>query len=189
MCGRFALYDTKRSKIRISHNMFGKNYNIAPSSIVPIIVNYNEIRLISWSFKVPWADNLKIINARSETLDKKKIFLNAKRCIFIANGYFEWLKKDRLKIPYYHTFKNKMMYFAGIYNNEGACIITRKSYHMKFKVHNRQPVILQYKDFANWFDSEHNYNCEHSQDMDIFEVTCEVNSTKNNTPNNVKRIK
>ena len=81
-----------------------------------------------------------------------------------------------------------MMYFGGIFNEQGACIVTRQSYTMKVEVHHRQPVILQYNDFEKWFASEHDYTCEHSQDMDIFKVTSKVNSPKNNAPDNIEQI-
>ena len=89
MCGRYALYDTSKSEFKIAHNLVGQNYNITPSASVPVVINNDEVKLVSWTFKVPWADKLNIINARSETLETKKIFQNAKRCIFIANGHFE----------------------------------------------------------------------------------------------------
>ena len=188
MCGRYALYDTSKSEFKIAHNLVGQNYNVTPSASVPVVINNGEVKLVSWTFKVPWADKLNIINARSETLETKKVFQNAKRCIFIANGYFEWLRKDKVKIPFYHTFKDQMMYFGGIFSDQGACIVTRQSYPMKVEVHHRQPVILQYNDFERWFASEHDYTCEHSQDMDIFKVTSKVNSPRNNAPDNIERI-
>jgi putative SOS response-associated peptidase YedK len=188
MCGRYALYDTSKSEFKIAHNLIGKNYNITPSTTVPIVVDNNEVKLVSWTFKVPWADKLNIINARSETLITKKVFLNAKRCIFIANGYFEWLRQDKVKIPYYHTFKDQMMYFGGIFNDQGACIVTRQSYPMKVKVHHRQPVILRYDEFESWFALDHDYTCKHTEDMDIFEVSNRVNSSKNNALSNIERI-
>ena len=188
MCGRYALYDTSKCEFKLSHNLVGKNYNITPSAKVPIVVNNTEVKLVSWTFKVPWAHNLNIINARSETLETKKVFQNTKRCIFIANGYFEWIRKDKIKIPFYHTFKDQMMYFGGIFNDQGACIVTRKSYPMQVEVHHRQPVILRYNDFGSWLALKHDYSCKHSQDMDIFEVGTKVNSPRNNTPEIIEQI-
>ena len=188
MCGRYALYDTSKSKLKIAHNMVGKNYNIAPSEMVPVVVENNELKLIAWTFKAYRADKLNIINARSETLDSKIVFKNAKRCIFIANGYFEWLRQDKAKIPYYHTFKDQMMYFGGIFNDQGACIVTRQSYPMDSNVHHRQPVILCYDDFTSWFALDHDYTCEFSRNMEVFEVSTQVNSPKNNAPGNIERV-
>ena len=188
MCGRYTLYDISKSKLKIANNLIGKNYNITPASVVPVLVGNNKIKSVVWTFKVSWAKKLSIINARSETLESKAIFKNSKRCIFIANGYFEWLRWGKVKKPYYHTFKDQMMYFGGIFNDEGACIVTRKSYSMDVNVHHRQPVILRYGDFERWFSFEHDYNCDHSRKMKIFEVSPQVNSPKNNAPSNIERL-
>ncbi len=188
MCGRYALYDISKADFQIAHNLVEKNYNIMPSATVPVVVENNEVMLVRWTFKVPWSEKLNIINARSETLDTKKVFKNAKRCIFIANGYFEWLRRDKDKIPYYHTFRDRMMYFGGIFNDYGACIVTRQSYPAKVRAHHRQPVILEYNGFFNWFNSSHDYECKHSQDMDIYQVSNKVNSPKMNLPDNIKKI-
>ena len=146
------------------------------------------MKLVKWTFKVPWAEKLNIMNARSETLETKRVFQNAQRCIFIANGYFEWCGHDKVKVPYYHTFKNQMMYFGGICNGEGACIVTRKSYPLKVKVHHRQPVVLKYHEFSSWFALEHDYTCEHSRHMDVYEVSPKVNYPKNNSPSNIEKV-
>ncbi len=188
MCGRYALYDTSKLDFEIDQNMAGINYNIAPSAIVPVIVENNEVKLVNWTFKVSWAKNLNIINARSETLETKKVFQNAKRCIFLANGYFEWLRKGKTKIPYYHTFHNQMMYFGGIFNDHGACIITRESHPMKVEIHHRQPIILKYEEFACWFALKHDYKGQQNRDMDIYKVSNKVNSPKNNSLDNIARI-
>ena len=188
MCGRYALYDTSKLDFEVAHNLIGISYNIAPSMKVPVIVENNEVSLVNWTYKVPWAKNLDIINARSETLEKKPVFRNAKRCIFIANGYYEWLQTAEGKVPYYHTFRTRMMYFGGIFNDYGACIVTRQSQSMKVDVHHRQPVILNYQEFSNWFDLKHNLTCEQNRDLDIYRVSNKVNSPKNNSPDNVAQI-
>ena len=74
MCGRYALYDRSKSEFKIAYNLVGQNCNITPSATVPIVVNNNELKLVSWTFKVPWADKLNIINTRSETPETNKVF-------------------------------------------------------------------------------------------------------------------
>ncbi len=188
MCGRYALYDISKAEFYIPQNMVGINYNISPGTSVLVVTENYDVKLTHWTFSVAWAEKLRIINARSETLEIKKIFQNTKRCIFIANGYFEWLRERREKKPFYHTFKDRMMYFGGVYNEHGACIITRPCYRLKMEIHQRQPVLLRYKDFSNWFSSKHDYSCEHSKDMHIYRVSSIVNSTKNNSEENISEI-
>ena len=188
MCGRYALYDASKSEIKIARDLTDKNYNVLPSSMVPVVNDDYELNLVTWSFKVPWAEKLNIINARSETLETKKIFQNSRRCIFIANGYFEWLTRGKTKVPFYHTFRDKMMYLGGILNDLGACIVTRQSYRMEFEVHHRQPIILDYHDFDRWFTLRHDYSCEHTCNMNIYEVSPKVNSPNNNSAENIQPI-
>ena len=82
MCGRYALYDTAKSDLEIGHNLVGKNYNIAPLAMVPVIKDNNNIELVRWAFKVAWDTKLNIINARSETLASKLAFQNT---FYLAN--------------------------------------------------------------------------------------------------------
>ena len=188
MCGRYTLYKNLNLDFQIPNNLMGKNYNITPYTRVPVVLKNGQVKLIQWTFKVSWLPKLSLINARSETLKTKKIFQNTKRCIFIANGYFEWLKKIKVKIPFYHTFENEMMYFGGIYNETGACIVTRESYALRVTVHHRQPVILRYHEFQNWFDLKHDYCCRHSKNMLVYQVSNKVNISKNNSADNIRRI-
>ena len=88
MCGRYALYDISKAEFYIPQNMVGLNYNISPGTSVPVVTESYDVNLSYWTLSVAWAEKLRIINARSETLEIKKIFQNTKRCIFIANGYF-----------------------------------------------------------------------------------------------------
>ena len=183
MCGRFTLYDFSKSKLNIKRKVI-PNYNIVPNSNVLVIDRNNIITQVKWGISVSWSKKINIINARSETLDEKKIFSKTQRCIFLANGYFEW-KRDKVKTPYYHTFKNNMLYFAGIKNGDEACIVTRQSYSNTNIIHERQPVILDYLDFDKWFLRNHNFECLNTKNLLIFRVSTEVNNPKNNTIHNI----
>ena len=184
MCGRYALYDTSKSRLNLPSNIV-PNFNICPSTKVLIINDQKRPVFIEWNIRAPWSRTLRIINARSETIDKKKAFQNLHRCVFVANGYYEWKCVQNKKIPYYHTFEDSMMYFAGLMNSDGACIVTRPSYPQIAEVHSRQPVILNYNTFDNWFKKTHNYESENSEKMKIFKVSITVNSPKYNSIKNL----
>ena len=185
MCGRFVLYDN--SKFNFEYN-FIPNYNVCPGSKVFILKNDRKIIKVKWSITPPWTDKIEIINARSETLESKITFKNAERCIFIANGYFEWKSDKSKKIPYYHTFKNGIMFFGGVFDSTGACIVTRQSYPKISKIHHRQPVILKETDFSCWFEKNHDFSCDFSDKMIIYPVSRKVNSPYNNSVENIIRI-
>jgi len=187
MCGRYTLYDTLKSKL-YSHIDIEPNYNVCPSSKVLIINNKMEIEYGLWSMKSSWSDQINIINARSESLDTKNMFKNTERCILIANGYFEWKKMSSGKIPYYHTYSNNMMYFGGVKNTSGICIVTRNSYKNISYIHHRQPVILGYEDFEKWFQKKHDYSSEVSKNIITYKVSNTVNKPINNSIKNIEKV-
>ena len=114
-------------------------------------------------FIINGPNKIEIINARSETLKSKTSFQKVNRCIFLANGYFEWKRENSKKIPYYHTFKEKKMFIGGIYDLTGACIVTRESYPKLAKIHHSQPILLKHADFDNWFKDSHDFKCNFSE--------------------------
>ena len=185
MCGRFVFFDNFQLNFE---DEFIPNYNVYPGSKVFIIRNDRKIIKVKWSLIPKWADKIEIINARSETLENKVSFKKTERCIFIANGYFEWKRDHSKKVPYYHTFKNDMMFFGGIFDSTGACIVTRQSYPKISKIHHRQPVILKKSDFISWFKKNHDFTCNFSEKMIIYPVSSNVNSPFNNSINNIIRV-
>ena len=55
---------------------------------------------MKWGITPSWSKSkINIINARSETLQEKDDFKNSLRCIFIADGYYEWKKDKTYKRP------------------------------------------------------------------------------------------
>ena len=187
MCGRYTLYDISKYELNVDIDI-KPNYNIAPASKVLIINQKMDLEYVYWSIKPSWSEKINIINARSETLETKNIFRNADRCVFIANGYFEWKRHSSKKIPYYHTYLDRMMFFGGIKLGDRACIVTRSSYPNIEIVHNRQPVFLEYDTFNNWFNKNHNFECYNSSKIEIYEVSDRVNNPANNLCKNIEKF-
>ena len=109
MCGRYAIYNKK--KIKDIYNIdIDLNYNVSPGNNILILdCNYVPRKMI-WKFSPIWSNkNFNIINARSETLHVKNSFKNTLRCIFIADGYYEWKEDINYKKPFY-IFKNLVSY-------------------------------------------------------------------------------
>ena len=101
----------------------------------------------------------------------------------------EWKRVDQNKIPFYHFLSDEIMFFAGIYNEAGACIVTRESYLKINQIHSRQPVLLEYNNFDRWLDKIHDFECQFSAEMNIYEVSKSVNSVKNNSFKNIQKVK
>ena len=81
------------------------SYNVCPKDSVLILDRNLLPRLLNWSFSPNWAKKpMNLINARKESLHEKPSFKNSERCVFVVDGYFEWMRSNTSKIPFYHHF-------------------------------------------------------------------------------------
>jgi putative SOS response-associated peptidase YedK len=107
-----------------------------------------------------------MINARAETLAEKPSFkrlLTSKRCLVVADGFYEWKQEGRGKTPMYITLKDGELFaFAGLWdawkNPDGqvirtCTIITTEANELIAPIHNRMPVILPRDARETWLDS------------------------------------
>ncbi|MBF0431576.1 MAG: SOS response-associated peptidase, partial [Fibrobacteria bacterium] len=90
-----------------------------------------------------------------------------RRCVIVADGFYEWRKVGRKKVPYYICLKhNEPMLFAGIYDHwkkpEGSylstfAIATVPANTLMAQIHNdkqRMPALLLSQDIAQrWLDN------------------------------------
>jgi putative SOS response-associated peptidase YedK len=178
MCGRFTIVVTMdelmaRFDIDEIISPFNRpNYNVAPTQMIPTILNDGEITKLDqlkWGLIPPWAKNEKIayttINARAETVAEKPAFRNAikrKRCLIPASSFFEWKKVGADKQPMRILLKNENIFsMAGIYETwrdpEGnvinSCsIITTTPNELMADIHDRMPVLLKKEDEDLWLD-------------------------------------
>lgn len=194
-----------------------KRYNIAPGQDAAVILNEDDrrkLKMMRWGLIPFWIKEppkgATRINTRAETIAEKPSFRQAfksGRCLVLADGYYEWKKTPETgaKIPFFFTLKNKEPFaFAGIWdswqNPEGVSlftfsIITTTANTLGLPVHDRMPVILQREKENLWIASEFkdtNKLAEllkpfPSEEMEAYEVSPLVNSSKNDSPDCVKR--
>ncbi|MGE8019252.1 SOS response-associated peptidase [Peribacillus frigoritolerans] len=222
MCGRFTLF-TDIVEIKERFDIQGSfdeeyqfSYNIAPSQSVLSVINdgvRNRLGYLRWGLIPFWAKDekagYKMINARAETIAEKASFRNAykkKRCLIIADSFYEWKKTPERKIPMRIKLKNHAPFgMAGLWESwkspEGISIyscsvITTVPNELMTSIHDRMPVILKPEDEKDWLNPSINdpaYLQQYlksfdSEQMEAFEVSTDVNSTKNNTPNLIQQI-
>ncbi|AZV60079.1 SOS response-associated peptidase [Peribacillus frigoritolerans] len=222
MCGRFTLF-TDIEEIKERFDIQGSfdeeyqfSYNIAPSQSVLSVINdgvRNRLGYLRWGLIPFWAKDekagYKMINARAETIAEKASFRNAykkKRCLIIADSFYEWKKTPERKIPMRIKLKNHAPFgMAGLWESwkspEGISIyscsvITTVPNELMTSIHDRMPVILKPEDEKDWLNPSINdpaYLQQYlksfdSEQMEAFEVSTDVNSTKNNTPNLIQQI-
>ncbi|MAR78858.1 MAG: DUF159 family protein [Rhodospirillaceae bacterium] len=188
MCGRFTLKEKNKVKA-----MFGvdinPSFNICPGTKILTIDKNNNINFLNWGYRPVWAgDTFNLINARSETIFEKPSFKNSRRCLIIADGYFEW-KKEIKKVPYYFHNNNKLFFFGGLFNEtSGCCIVTKESEESLSFIHNRQPLIIDEKESDKWLQNEYDFSTSNRQNISFHKVSNKVNSPKNNSPENIMTI-
>jgi putative SOS response-associated peptidase YedK len=218
MCGRFV----RSSSIRKICEYFDvkppsfesePSYNIAPSQDILIIKNPDTKQLATckWGFMPSWAKDFsvgyKMINARIETITEKPTFKAAfrkQRCLVVANGFYEWQKDRKRKIPSYISLKSRALFgFAGLYNawnspeGEEICtctILTTESNELLSAIHDRMPVIVPHDKEDLWLapeveDAELLENFHRpfpAEELLITRVSDRVNSPAYDSPENIK---
>ncbi len=209
MCGRYSFAQLseeveKRFKIHVDGNTYIAKYNAAPGQKLGIISNEkpHELSFHYWGLLPPWAKDLrmayKMINARGETLEEKPAFKSAfksKRCLIPADGFYEWKKQDKQKIPYFIRLKSREMFaFAGLWEEwkdaQGRTrstftIITTAANTLMRDLHHRMPVILPPPLEKEWLKNPHIKDLKKMllpfdpQKMEAFEVSDRVNKASN----------
>ena len=145
-----------------------------------------------------WAQDRKdfrpLINARLETLMEKvsiKKLIQTSRCIVVADGYYEWKRDGKEKVPYYFIKTNSsLMFFAAIHQNNQFCIITREATDKIKEVHHREPLILDEEQISNYLDVKKEgtdiLKSIKAPVLKFYEVSKDVNKPINNDPSLIK---
>jgi putative SOS response-associated peptidase YedK len=179
MCGRFTLtVDPADIKDTFSDyifpTQFAPRFNIAPTQPVLAIPNdgSNKADFFVWGLIPSWAKDPSIgnrlINARGETLAEKPSFRGSykyKRCLILADGFYEWKKQPgtKTKVPHFiHMKDRKPFAFAGLWDEwnssdgsqiRSCTIVTTEPNDFMAPIHNRMPVILPPDAYTQWLDS------------------------------------
>lgn len=176
MCGRFTL-TVDPAELREWLDLIdvparlAPRYNIAPTQPVAVVVSSidRKVEIFQWGLIPSWSKDpsmgSRMINARAETVHEKPAFrapFQRKRCLILADGFFEWKALDKGKQPYFiHLKSGKPFAFAGLWDHwtspEGderktCTIITCEPNDLMAKLHNRMPVILDRQAMWDWLD-------------------------------------
>lgn len=181
MCGRYTLSVSNRPELMAAGLQVVDRYNIAPQSEVLVYDHERHLQQMRWDYSPPWAQKpLHLSNARSETLREKPAFRGAMRCVFLADGWYEWQQQGKRKIPYYHHAHGNLIYFAGIYNRQSGCaIVTRESRENIAFVHHRQPVLLDARAVDSWLAGHDLFASAITQAIQCHPVSTAVNQPAN----------
>ena len=216
MCGRFTLRTPANLIIeqfgaRLQSDLleqFKPRYNVAPTQLFPVLRGLErQTDALRWGLVPFWAKDPKqgarMINARSETVASRPAFRAAfkkRRCLVPADGYFEWVKVGKKKLPYWIRMKDERPFLmAGLWESwrskeaaddepiETFTILTTSSNSLTEEIHDRMPVILYNNDYDRWLDPKiqtaeelaYLFKPHDSDVMRVDAVSDRVNSVRN----------
>lgn len=220
MCGRFVLespVDSIMNEFNAERPSFQleKSFNVSPGQTVLLLISEGKRKLIPcrWGYIPSWSKDEKIgnrmINARAETIAEKPSFKNAfkkRRCMVIADGFYEWRHRNNTKSPFFIRLKSKRPFgLAGLYNvwtspdGKPLCtctIVTTEANRILREIHGRMPAIISKKKYDVWLDPAINDSSEllpllqpyPADEIEFFEVSKRVNSPKNDSPENIQPL-
>lgn len=173
MCGRFTLKKPERIRLPNYYSEFPvlkPRYNIAPSQDVVTVVQRGsspEAAFLQWGLIPSWSKEAKgIINARVETIEDKPSFNDSfknRRCLILADGFYEWERHGKISQPYYFQMKDGAPFaFAGIWDRwrdngrtiDSCAIITTTANELLATIHHRMPVILESESYGLWLSED-----------------------------------
>ncbi|MFZ9715212.1 MAG: SOS response-associated peptidase [Pelagibacteraceae bacterium] len=207
MCGRYVItkpvsktLDLVKTNIKVEDT---DNFNAHPSQKLPVIKSYTNgkaLENLEWGLIPSWAKDKKdfkpLINARVETLVEKisfKKLIQTSRCLVVADGYYEWKRVEKEKVPYFFQREdNDLMFFAGIFQDNKFCIITREASNEIKEIHSREPLIINKSQINNYLNIKKNgmeiLNAIKAPKIKFHEITKDVNNPINNDPSLINPI-
>jgi len=199
MCGRYVItkpvsktLDLVKTNIKVEDT---DNFNAHPSQKLPVIKSYTNgkaLENLEWGLTPSWAKDKKdfkpLINARVETLVEKisfKKLIQTSRCLVVADGYYEWKRVEKEKVPYFFQREdNDLIFFAGIFQDNKFCIITREASNEIKEIHSREPLIINKSQINNYLNIKKNgmeiLNAIKAPKIKFHEITKDVNNPINN---------
>ncbi|MCB9946247.1 MAG: SOS response-associated peptidase [Rhodospirillaceae bacterium] len=210
MCGRYLI----TSPLEAILEMFAVDpadrpnleprFNLAPTQQAPVVRRGDDgarhLALLRWGLIPHWAKDVKIgarlINARAETAATAPAFRESarrRRCLVVADGFFEWQKQGKAKQPFLIRRRdNRPMAFAGLWSAwtdpQGArletfTIITTAADAMMAAIHDRMPLILPSAAWPAWLDPSPidiaTLGPADGAEMTAVPISTRVNSVKN----------
>lgn len=208
MCGRFAFYSPSEATAAL----FGASgavpiearYNIAPTQYIAAIRNAEddtrELTMLKWGLVPFWAKEPSIgnrmINARAETVAEKPAFRAAyrhRRCIVLADGFYEWHREGSVKTPYYISQADDQPFaFAALWEDwtskesgetiQSTTLITTGADEFMATLHHRMPVVLSPDTADRWLaggDNAIEFALQHTPELRAWPVDRRVNNARN----------
>lgn len=189
MCGRFRAGwgaikrlrhygEYEKAAAAVRELLKGTRFNISPSQTVLAVrtcmaeggPDEREFFAARWGLVPSWSKEPKTayatFNARIENVAASRMFaepLRRRRCLVLADGWYEWRAQDGKKQPYLFQEEGARPFaFAGLWDRwssketgeilESCTILVGPSSRYMAQVHNRMPVRVAEGDYGAWLD-------------------------------------
>ncbi len=217
MCGRFVQSQAAEKYAEflgvdeIKVDPLPPSYNVAPTDQVYAVAEHDGRRLLGsfrWGLLPFWAKDKKLaarnINARAETVASKPTFkesLAKRRCLIPVDGFYEWQRRDKGKLPHYvYRRDGSPLALAGLWSTwkdpdtgerlRTCTIITGEPNDLVAPIHDRMPVVLPEAAWAAWLDRDNDDPAAAAEllgvypatQMALHPVSTLVNKVANNVP-------
>ena len=180
MCGRYTLTSQKiveDLELAVAEpsepsEWWRPRFNIAPTQPAPVVPNREGprgIEMMRWGLLPPWSKSLsessRRINARVETAATSPAFRDAlrqRRCLVLADGFFEWRDTPEGRAPFYiRPVPRRPVTFAGLWErwkDPGGswvltfAILTGPANKLVAPYHHRMPLVVERSECDRWLD-------------------------------------
>ena len=227
MCGRYSIFlepreVAERFDVAVPDDL-EPHYIAAPSQSLPVITNHDPDRVShqQWGLIPSWADDdfQGLINARGETVTEKPAFRDAyerRRCLVLADGYYEWQQREGGKQPYRITLPDEEPFaMAGLWERwtpsttqtglsdfggrdasdeadatvETFTVVTTEANAFQAAYHHRMPVVLSPDEEREWLaDPSPELLDPYDGELRAYPVSTKVNSPANDTPDVLREV-
>lgn len=150
-----------------------KHYNAYPNHDkyrLPVITEEEPDKILQfyWGILPVWwkRDQRGLINIKYETLRDKNTFhkdLAERRCLVLADGFYEWKGEKGKKTPhYFHLKSGEPFAFAGLFETnkigdkelQNFAIVTTTPNALMAPIHDRMPIILNRDAESAWLNPD-----------------------------------
>jgi putative SOS response-associated peptidase YedK len=217
MCGRFAFYSPAEAAAALFSFdpafSIEPRYNIAPTQQIAAVRQSEhqgrQLVMLRWGLVPFWAKDPAIgnrmINARAESLAEKPAYRDAfrkRRCIVLADGFYEWRKETNGKTPYFISLASGEPFaFAGLWEEwtdgetaeslQTGTIVTTAASNFVATLHDRMPVVLVPGTASAWLAGEPGLLdavAANPPEFQAWPVDRKVNNARNEGPELILRI-
>jgi putative SOS response-associated peptidase YedK len=211
MCGRFTLAGANPAELRARFPIgesveIRERFNVAPGDEILAVTTTKEAEprgeLLRWGLVPYWSKDeksaYKMINARLETIHERPGFRDARHCLIIADGFYEWQKLEPeaagspRKQPCWVTRADGEPFaFAGLWSTwrrpdgsqlRSCSIVTTEAFPSIAHIHDRMPVILTRSGEDPWLQTSEPPRGVIDGELKVTPVGTAVNDARHDAP-------